>query len=242
VPSEPTRTQLAGHAAIERALAERDDVRVLLVRADDDSARTLALVELAAMRGVKLWRGSQGDLRRMGRGADAEYALALLGASPEASLPELLSRGGISWLLHHVAYASNAGFAVRTAEVSGADGVIIDASFNHEQRARITHVSMGASRLLPIVYGSTAEVLDCAAERGLRCVAIEDVGARAPWEIDLRGPLVCLIGGERAGLDPLVLARCDSVLRIPMAGFVPSYNLQAAMAAVASERLRQLAG
>ena len=31
----------------------------------------------------------------------------------------------------------------------------------------------------------------------------------------------------------------DLVLRIPMRGFMPSYNLQAAMAAVASERLRQ---
>lgn len=215
---------------------------MLLVRADDDSSRTRALIELASARGVKLWRGSEGDLRRMGRGPDGGHALALLGASPEASLPELLGRGGVCWLLHHVAYPSNAGYAVRTAEVSGADGVIIDASFNHEQRARISHVSMGASRLLPVLYGSTSEVLDRAAERGLRCVAIEDVGARAPWEIDLRGPLLCLIGGERAGLQPSVLDRCHSVLRIPMAGFVPSYNLQAAMAAIASERLRQLEG
>ena len=37
----------------------------------------------------------------------------------------------------------------------------------------------------------------------------------------------------------LLLARCDAVLRIPMRGFVPAYNLQAAMAMVAGERLRQ---
>jgi tRNA(Leu) C34 or U34 (ribose-2'-O)-methylase TrmL len=30
-------------------------------------------------------------------------------------------------------------------------------------------------------------------------------------------------------------------MRLPMAGFVPSYNLQAAMSMVAYERLRQLA-
>jgi tRNA G18 (ribose-2'-O)-methylase SpoU len=30
-------------------------------------------------------------------------------------------------------------------------------------------------------------------------------------------------------------------VRVPMAGFIPSYNVQAAMAAVAAERLRQLA-
>jgi tRNA G18 (ribose-2'-O)-methylase SpoU len=37
-----------------------------------------------------------------------------------------------------------------------------------------------------------------------------------------------------------VLARCDDVVRVPMAGFIPSYNVQAAMAAVAGERLRQM--
>ena len=31
----------------------------------------------------------------------------------------------------------------------------------------------------------------------------------------------------------------DEVLRLPMAGFIPSYNLQAAMAMVIGERLRQ---
>jgi tRNA(Leu) C34 or U34 (ribose-2'-O)-methylase TrmL len=37
-----------------------------------------------------------------------------------------------------------------------------------------------------------------------------------------------------------VLDACDGALRIPMRGFIPSYNLQAAMAMVAGERLRQL--
>jgi tRNA G18 (ribose-2'-O)-methylase SpoU len=37
-----------------------------------------------------------------------------------------------------------------------------------------------------------------------------------------------------------VLERCDAVARLPVRGFIPSYNLQAAVAAVALERLRQL--
>ena len=36
--------------------------------------------------------------------------------------------------------------------------------------------------------------------------------------------------------------RCDEVVRIPMAGFVASYNLQAAVASIASERFRQQQG
>jgi tRNA G18 (ribose-2'-O)-methylase SpoU len=41
-------------------------------------------------------------------------------------------------------------------------------------------------------------------------------------------------------VPPEVLEACDLTVRIPMRGFIPSYNLQAAMAIVAGERLRQL--
>jgi 23S rRNA (guanosine2251-2'-O)-methyltransferase len=234
------RVQIAGIAAIAAALRERADVRLLLVRADDQSESTARLVQQAEACGARIWRGSAGDMRRMGRGPGADTAVALLGPSLTATLTELLGRGGISWLLHRATYPSNVGFAVRTAEVSGADGVIVDAQFNHADRARIDHVSMGASRLLPVLYHATTDVLEQAALQRVRCICIEDIGARAPWEIDLRGPLLCLIGSERDGFDEQLLASCAAVVRIPMAGFVPSYNVQAAMAAIAVERLRQL--
>ena len=51
-----------------------------------------------------------------------------------------------------------------------------------------------------------------------------------------------VVGGEARGIPDAILAGCDAVIRIPMPGFVPSYNLQGAVAAVASERLRQLEG
>jgi len=235
------RTQLAGIDNIQRALAAGERVQVLLIRAEDDSPELAALAETARARGVEIWRGSPGDLRRMGRGPHADRAVAMLGAPVRTTLDELLQRGGVSWLLHRANYPSNVGFAVRTAEVSGAQGLIVDAQFNHEQRARIDHVSMGATRLLPVLY-STSEATLAAAERlGVRCVAIEDVGSEPPWRVDLRGPIVCVIGNEQTGISADVLARCHAHVRIPMAGFVPSYNVQAAMAAIAVERLRQLA-
>ena len=215
-------------------------MQLVLVRSDDDAEDTRALQEAAEQLGVKVWRGGAGDLRRLGRGPDADRAVALLGPPTAATLDELLGRGGFTWLLHRIAYPSNVGFAIRTAEVSGADGVIVDADFNHEDRARISHVSMGAARLLPVLYEGTAAALERAQAAGVCTVAIEDVGDRAPWEVDLRGPTLCILGGEHSGLPPELVERCRARIRIPMAGFVPSYNVQAAMAAIATERLRQL--
>ena len=48
-----------------------------------------------------------------------------------------------------------------------------------------------------------------------------------------------VIGGERHGISADLLRECDSIVKIPMRGFVPSYNLQAPLAVVAAEALRQ---
>jgi 23S rRNA (guanosine2251-2'-O)-methyltransferase len=235
------RKQLAGFAAIEAALAAHEPVRVLLIAREDHSPEACALVEHARARGADIWLGGAGDLRRMSRGSATERAIAMLGPEPRTDLDGLFTRAGAVWLLHRASYPSNVGFAVRTAEVSGADGVVIDAAFNHDDRTRVSHVSMGADRLLPVLWHATEPTLELAARRAYRAIAVEDVGARAPWEVDLTGPVVLVVGSERDGLGAQVLARCDAIVRVPMAGFVPSYNLQAAISAVAAERLRQLA-
>lgn len=237
----PPRRRLCGLAAIEAALLSEEPVRLLLVAAENTDPNVEALIALARSRGVALWQGSEGDLRRMSPTRRAERAIALLGPQPESGLGDVLAGDGAIWLLHRAAYPSNVGFAIRTAEVSGAAAIVVDAAFNHAQRARARHVGMGADRVMPVLWESSSAVLDGARAHGRRVVALEDVGTLAPWDVDLTGRVVLMVGNERDGIAPELLARCESVIALPMAGFVPSYNVQAALSAVALERLRQLA-
>jgi 23S rRNA (guanosine2251-2'-O)-methyltransferase len=232
-----------------RAALDRADplLQLVLIARDEADPELLALAAQAEARGVEIWRGGAGDLMRMSRGAQHERILAMVGPSPRADLAGLCARRGAVWLLHHAAYPSNVGFAVRTAEVSGAEGVVVDARFNHDQRSRVSHVSMGADRLMPVLYAETDAVLEAARASGLRVVALEalEVTSKHPaqpiWAVDLTGPIVIIAGNEREGIGSALLERCDAIASVPMAGFVPSYNLHAAIAAVAAERLRQLA-
>jgi tRNA G18 (ribose-2'-O)-methylase SpoU len=129
--------------------------------------------------------------------------------------------------------------AIRTAEVSGAAGVFIDSDFDHAARRAALRASMRADRFMPVFFAAAEDVLEKAAESGRRVVALEDVGDVSPWDVDLLGRVHFMVGGEARGIPDAILTRCDAVIRIPMPGFVPSYNLQGAVAAVASERLRQ---
>ena len=82
-------------------------------------------------------------------------------------------------------------------------------------------------------------IRDRAKDSGFRVVSLEDSGEVEPWEEDLTGDVILVVGGERDGIPRPILEKSDSVVRVPMSGFVPSYNLQAPMAVVAAEALRQ---
>jgi 23S rRNA (guanosine2251-2'-O)-methyltransferase len=238
------RKSIAGPEHIAAALAAGEPVRLVLIQRDEGDPDLLALAARAELAGAIIWRGGPGDLERMSHGAGTERVLALVGPPLVVDLEALCARRGALWLLHRAAYPSNVGFAVRTAEVSGAEGVVVDAHFNHDERSRVSHVSMGADRVMPVLWASTEATLTAARAAGLRVVALEAIDhprARPVWEIDLTGGVLLIAGNERDGLNPDLVARCDDLASIPMAGFVPSYNLHAAIAAVAAERLRQLA-
>ena len=231
---------------IEAALDAGAPVRLLLVAGEPRGARVEALVERVRAAGITVQHASANVLRRLSKREPPAEVLALVGADPRADAESVLAAGGAVWLLVGVAYPGNTGFAIRTAEVSGAAGIFIDGSFEradkreHEARREAVRAAMRADRLMPVLWEPADRVVDRARAAGRHVFAVEDVGRVAPWETDLTRPALFVVGGERHGIAPELLARADTVLRIPMQGFIPSYNLQAAMAAVASERLRQL--
>lgn len=236
-----TRTQIHDASELERALGADEAVRIVLHRADELSEAAVAAIALAEAKGIDVRPLSQNQLTRLCQDDKAPELLAMVGPAVHRELRDAVADATVIWLLVDTAYPGNAGFVIRTAEVSGANGVIISAAFDHEGRRAVRRTAMRADRFMPVVYAPVEEALDAASEAGMRIVGIEDSGSQSPWEADLCPPTLFVVGGERNGIPAGVLARCDDVLRLPMGGFVPSYNLQAAMAMVVGERLRQLA-
>ena len=57
--------------------------------------------------------------------------------------------------------------------------------------------------------------------------------------MDLRKDTLLVVGAERDGVSQETLEAADFVVKLPMDGFVPSYNLQVAVSVLAVEALRQ---
>ena len=70
-------------------------------------------------------------------------------------------------------------------------------------------------------------------------MAVEDVGSHDLPDVDLTGDVMLIIGAEAEGVSQAALEAADAVVRLPMHGFVPSYNLQVAVACACVEAARQ---
>lgn len=225
--------QITGANDVLDALKNGVEIKLVLVDREEDCSE---IIELCKSKEIKVVEGSSTDLWRMSAKGQ-QKALALIGREPEGTLEEIFERDGVIWLFDGVEYAPNLGFGVRTAEVSGATAVIINVKKTHEERRTIRRAGMRATRFIPVVYASTEEIL---AACNRRIVVAEDVGDKAPWDSDLTGNVMLVVGAENAGVSKEVLDAADDIVRLPMPGFVPSYNLQVAVSALAIERLRQL--
>ncbi|MBD50630.1 MAG: hypothetical protein CMB08_01745 [Euryarchaeota archaeon] len=233
--------QRCGEQEVLTSIEDGEDVNLILIKRGSESPLISKILNYAEELAIKVIYGSENDLWRMSRSNSdgVPDVLCLVGRNPESSLNEVLSKGGLIWLLAGASYPVNIGFCIRTAEVSGADAVIIDAELNNQERSAAKRASMKAHRFLPVFWTSGIDSILMAKEHGFRIISVEDVGDSAPWDIDMTGNIVLVVGGERNGISEKILQLSDEIIRIPMSGFVPSFNLQAPLSYVAIEAQRQ---
>tara|TARA_Y100001935_G_scaffold254043_1_gene261887 strand:+ start:2504 stop:3205 length:702 start_codon:yes stop_codon:yes gene_type:complete len=227
--------QITGAEAVYQALLSGQPIDRVLVDREKD---TTLIRDLCKQHNIPLEEGSTNDLWRMSSAGHVE-ALALIGRFQTESLDELMSRGGTIWFFDGVTYSTNLGFAIRTAEVSGADGVVLNVAKTHEERRTIRRASMRADRFIPVIYSNTEEIIAKAKQYNLPIIVAEDVGDRGPWDVDMTGDILLVVGAERDGVSQQTLDNADFVVKLPMNGFVPSYNLQVAVSVLAVEALKQ---
>ena len=123
----------------------------------------------------------------------------------------------------------NVGALIRASEAGGATGTFVCGISASPFSWKALRGSMGSALRLPIVAGMTTDaVMTCMEEAGLRMIATVPRGGESPDDIDWRGPIGLLVGGEGPGLSDDVVARCSARVTIPMATTVESLNVAVA--------------
>jgi len=133
-------------------------------------------------------------------------------------------------ILTNVRDPGNAGTVIRGADAAGADAVLISDSSVDIYNPKVVRSTVGSLFHLPIVTGvPIAVLLDRVRAAGLALLAADGSGDVLLGDIDLSRAHAWVMGNEAWGLEPDVMASCDTVVRVPIYGKAESLNL--AMAA-----------
>ena len=205
--------------------AHDDQLGTLLQALSRDGVRALPVTESL------LARVSRKDNPQMVLGAFEQRWLAADEIAPDANR---------CWIaLDRVRDPGNLGTIMRTADATGARGVILIGDCTDPYSVESVRASMGAVFNVALAHLSEAEFLTLATGWPGRVV-----GTALPASVDYReadygGPLILLMGNEQAGLTDPLMASCSQLVRMPMRGRSDSLNLAVASGLALYEAIRK---
>ena len=175
------------------------------------------------------------ELSRLAGSPDHQGVVADVDPYPYADAAELLATpDAVIVALDEVTDPQNLGAVARTAEASGATGVVIPERRAAEVTPAAAKASAGAVEHLPVArVRNLADWLGQAKERDAWVYgAAGGPGAVSYDEPDYRGRVVLVLGSEGRGLRPRVASACDQLVALPQLGRVGSLNVSTAAAAL----------
>lgn len=133
----------------------------------------------------------------------------------------------------------NLGAIIRTAETSGADGVIIPKRRSASLNATVFKTSAGAASYVPVArVPNLASCIDMLKENGVWIYGTDASGSDYS-ETDFTGSCGLVIGSEGFGISKLIQKKCDFMIKLPMLGKINSLNASVAAGIFMYEVLRQ---
>jgi 23S rRNA (guanosine2251-2'-O)-methyltransferase len=143
-------------------------------------------------------------------------------------------------ILDGVTDPHNLGACLRTADAAGAHAVVIPKDRAAAVDGVVRKVAAGAAEFMPVAsVTNLARTLAGLKERGIWVVGTDGEAEKAIYAADLKRPLALVLGSEGSGMRRLTKETCDFLVRIPMAGHMPSLNVSVAAGIVLFEALRQ---
>jgi 23S rRNA (guanosine2251-2'-O)-methyltransferase len=209
--------------------------------------RTVEVALLAERVRVPVRRVPVEELDRDSRGGVHQGVVADVEERKDArpTIEDLVARDGRAPLivvLDGVEDPHNLGAIVRTADASGASGVIRQTRHAAQLSGVAAKASAGATSHVRIVdVVNIARALEELKAAGVWTVGLAGDAPKIYSDLDLTLPTALVVGAEGAGLRRLVRERCDWLVSIPMHGHVDSLNVSVAAGVVLFEAVRQRA-
>jgi TrmH family RNA methyltransferase len=147
-----------------------------------------------------------------------------------------------TWIaLDRVRDPGNLGTIIRTADATGAAGVILVGDCTDPFSMETVRATMGSMFALPLIKTTPADFLKWKKSVDVSLVATHLAGAVDYRTIDYKSkPVVLMMGNEQSGLPDDLAQAADKLARIPQVGMADSLNLAVATGVMLFEVRRHL--
>ena len=143
------------------------------------------------------------------------------------------------FVLDNIEDPHNLGAMIRTANLSGAHGVIIPKRRAVGLTPTVARTSAGAINYTPVAkVTNLKQTMEQLKKEGMWFVCA-DMDGTPYYQMDLKGPMGLVIGNEGEGVSRLIKETCDFGASIPMKGDIDSLNASVAAGVLAFEIARQ---
>ncbi|MCI8730278.1 MAG: 23S rRNA (guanosine(2251)-2'-O)-methyltransferase RlmB [Lachnospiraceae bacterium] len=240
--------QIEGRHAVAEALRAGRPVDKLYVLDGCKDGPVSSIVKAAKKGDALVQFVSRERLDQLSETKKHQGVIARMAAYEYASVEEILAKAEkqgeppFVFLLDGVEDPYNLGAVVRTADQVGAHGVIIPKNRAVGLTASAARASAGALNYIPVArVTNLARTVEQLKKQGIWFVCA-DMGGQPMYQVDMKGSLGLVVGGEGEGVSRLVREACDYTASIPMKGHVDSLNASVAAGVLAYEAFRQRMG
>ncbi len=231
------------NAALEALKADAGRVERICLQRGQKNPRVQEIVDLGRGSHVPISFEEKSWLDRKALGERHQGVLCYVAEMPTFSVEEILAQAaspGLVLVLDGIEDPHNLGAILRSAEVSGVDGVFIPHRRSAGLNPVAVKVSSGAASHVKVGRVANATQLIRLLKEKSYWVAGLDAEAQSPiWKADLTVPTALVLGGEGGGLHRLVKETCDFLVSIPVRGKVTSHNVSVAAGIALYEVQRQ---
>ena len=149
---------------------------------------------------------------------------------PSPSL-ETLPASALVLALDQITDPHNVGAIVRTAAAFKVDAILTTARHSPSATGVLAKSASGGLEHVPfLIVRNLAEALIALGERGFQRVGLDSEGSVPLDTVEVRRPLVVVLGAEGKGLRQRTKECCDVVSRLDMPGAIKSLNVSNAAA------------
>lgn len=192
------------------------------------------ICKMAKEKGIVIKQVNEQKLNKMANGASHQGVIAMSACAEYVEVQDILdiaeknNEPPFIIICDEIEDPHNLGAIIRTAEASGAHGIIIpkrrSASLNHT----VYKTSAGAAAWVPVARVSNlSQAIDTLKQNGVWIYGTDAKGEDYQ-KVSFDGAVGLIIGSEGFGMSRLLRDKCDFLLRLPMAGKITSLNASVA--------------